>query len=254
MKYLIYFLISSLCFAVTDKDLWDSEIEPESYSEKRINEYKETLLQDEALVSQIDSDTGVEGISYFTGEDQHKLTLSLHTGIRPSRMSGHQQFDFTYAYRFQRFWLEGFVSSISTTFENIAENPRGTSSNADSEYNFSRTDDETENLLVYGLGTSYRFDMPFEYLKERQFFHTVGAYLTYNSLDEGLRGQTYVGPGLKAALNVHKRASKFFHYGLNFTYNLASVKRDAVFEEEPNNDRRLNLAWYTFGFEIGLYF
>ncbi len=256
MKLFLIFIFTVSAFAqvTTDKDLWDINLDKNNYPEQRLKEYRKSLLINERILRSQNDDSGFGQTNYFTGEDNNRISFNYQFGTRPNKAFSHIQGDLLFGSRFEQFWLEGVLSYIRTTFEHISENRSLEETGTNSENSFPRADAQTETLYVIGLGPGYRFPVPLEYFRERDFFHHISTFLTYNRLQEDLRKKTYVGPGLRTSLSFHKRMGPGYHIGLGFSYNLASVKRSAVEEEEASTNRKLTLSWYTYGINLGFYF
>lgn len=254
MKLLIFiFSLNLFAQAPTDRELRLRSLESKNIES---NSYETPNLSNELMIDQEDTDLGIKKESYFTGEDSSRISLKYQFGIRPSTAMSHSQIDIQYAKRLKHYWLEGVFSAVNTTFEQISENPfaDGLNTNSQAEENTPRTSTQSESLYVIGLGPSFRFAVPLEYFQERKFYNTATVLLTYNQLSEGLTGKDYVGPGLRTSYTLIKRLSSKFHIGFNFSHNFAYVKREEAFEGEVNNDRRLNLGWFTYGVDLGVYF
>jgi hypothetical protein len=72
-------------------------------------------------------------------------------------------------------------------------------------------------------------------------------------LNEEFVDKTYKGFGLTTNYGIHKRTGQNFFYGGKFSYNIASVSRDAI-NNEPKKDRSLSLGWGSIAFEMGFFY
>lgn len=217
----------------------------------------EKYLEQESMIYDLNSRTGINDARKYTGKDRNRLTGAYHINGKYEYYADLQAFEATYMRKmdsWHQVWWGLTARLISTQFETITENREaasGDNANADSQYQ--RPNDADQSLTQLGVGAGYRFKMFLHFLDLKDYFESTHVFLTYNSLNESFIKQTYRGYGLTADYGLHKRTRTNFFYGLKFTYNLAIVTREAIGSEEKD-ERTLNLGWFSTGFEAGYFF
>lgn len=246
---LTFFFISTASYSqYTDETIWEDQ-ENKEIDFRKIEEQKSITLRDDIILYDFNEKTGVKDNKHFTGTDVGRFGISYFTGQRVRDLGSFRSLEASYSHRLKELWLSGFIAKMDAQFEDITENKAGES----------KPDDLGESLLNFGFGIEYRFKFFHHWFETEHFFQSVNAYLTYSLLSEEAANTSsnsldYDGYGLRTDYGIHYRASSSLHYGLKLSYNLAWLEREAEFATEASNDLRLQLAWLSFGFDIGYYF
>lgn len=204
---------------------------------------------DETLsIPQIDEEVGIQLDAYTTDQDKAKASLGymLSSNLRDAAsLSG---LEFTYSHKLKKVWLEGYLSQTSAKTKRLTDynSKLGTPS--------AELLEENSDVTQFGLGAMYRTTYIQNLIPSARFFETISAMATYNQFNDAVSEQSFSGYGLKADLGVHRRISPAWHIGAKLSYNLATVKREAQFEEEKPNKRSLLLRWVSVGLEFSVYF
>lgn len=253
--YLFLILFSLLNTAKAELKYYDKA---DINKQDEILEKKEVTLINEEFISSTDEELGLVEDARYSGVDTSQYSVLGHTAFHHSLLSSHAGVEVNYARKISNFWLELFFAQINSTWRIVGENRQNAdptttgSATVVSEDTLFRGKDTTEKLTQFGGGLRYRFKFFWEFFNNERLFQTVSALITYTSLQEGETGEKYTGLGPRVDYGIQKRSSKHFFYGLRFSYQLAFVKRKSKDSLEGTNNRRINLAWPSFAFELGL--
>lgn len=199
-------------------------------------------------LSIVDTEAGVILGTYSTSQDTSRASVGFMIHGNPKDAASLSTFDFTYSTRWNRAWVEAYVGKTAATTKRIT--------NYNSAIATPTVEDleESSDLLQLGLGLMYRTTYIQNLLPSNSFFETISAMATYNQYEDFISGQSFSGPGVKADFGIHRRLTQRFHIGGKMSYNLASVKSEALEEGAGSRDRTLFLRWISFGIDLALYF
>lgn len=199
-------------------------------------------------IPQIDEEVGIQLDNYTTDQDSTKASIGYMFSSNLRDAGGLSSFEFTYSQKFKKIWLEGYIGQTS------AKTKRLTDYNSKVAAPTTELLEESSDVTQFGFGAMYRTTYIQNIIPNARFFETISAMATYNQFEDVISEQSFSGFGVKADLGVHRRLSPAWHIGGKLSYNLATVKREAEFEEEKPNDRSLLLRWISVGVELSLYF
>lgn len=239
---------------VLDDDQLFLDFEKKHIDRKKIEGDKDKYLRDETIISEVNDETGIITEHHYTATDKNRITGAYQFHYEPNKIAEASAFEIEYARKFSTFWVQAFVGQMTTKFEYITENPNTSTSNSNAESNNRRVNGQDEDLTQFGLGISYRFKLNLDFFKTKNIFNDVKVYGTYNTLTESFRSLDYTGYGLRATYALHHRFTKRLQYGFQLNYNLATVAREALTENESRSERSLTLTWLTLGVSVGLFF
>ncbi len=199
------------------------------------------------LEDQRNTTTGLE-VSYNTFEDLNRFNFSLLFNADVRDLT-----DIFYAeVAFGLFLKENKYFDF---FINTQNNKYGTMSAraADIAVDPDLLDETKESFFSFGGGPTYRTYYIRDLIPIKNLFETIHAGAGLGWFFEDRSNEGYFGPGIKAELGIHYRASKNFHIGTKLNWNHFWVKRDEKFVDEPQGIRTLSLTWLALGFDIAIY-
>jgi hypothetical protein len=254
-KLLLLLLIPLTTMAQEHLYLSEEELNPEA--EEILIKRPEKYLRHESMIYDLDTDLGIKEQRQFTGEDRNRISLAGHVSGDYEHFSDLFGGEINYMRRTTRYnqvWWGFQVFLLQTYFDAITENhPANLGAAVSSEASFQRPGGVKQGIFAGGLGVGYRFKLLLDFLRTEDMFETVDVFGNYLELDESSLDVKYRGYGLTTSYGIHKRASTSFFYGGKFSYNIASVTRDA-FDNESRRNRSLTLGWLSLGFEMGFFF
>lgn len=202
----------------------------------------------ELKLALVDAEAGVTLGTYSTAQDTTKASVGflIHGNLKDA--GSLSTYDFTFSHKWNKAWLEGYIGKTAANTRRISNYNRNIDSPSEEDA------EELSDLLQIGGGLMYRTTYIQNLLPSKAFFETISGMLTYNQYEDFITGESFSGPGIKADFGVHRRLSQRFHVGGKMSYNLASVKREAVEEGEGSTSRALLLRWISFGIDLSLYF
>lgn len=246
-------MISSLGAQPVNNNFKDRE--KKYVDEARFKRYQGALLEDEALIPGKNYDLGIIESNYYTEKDSFRINVMALFNPNFRKITSVRSLEIMAGKNLDWFWLEGFFSSTSADFSEIMSNRTSADATVpNSEANFFRSEETSEDLVTLGVGMGHRFRWFQRVLGARDVFEHVASYLTYHSLTEAGRNLTYKGPGFRSDFGLHKRISPTFHVGVNLSYNLGIVEREKLIETENRRDRTFVLSWISFGGDLAFYF
>jgi hypothetical protein len=205
-------------------------------------------MKEGAVLRKRDVKTGLFLEDYNTFDDKNRLSFLYHVNSDLTALTDIQTFEAAYAHRFSDMWIEFFGFRTTGEFKDLtANNP----------FEGAATEDvitSSDTVTAFGASISYRDSWIGHLLDTEKIFTTTAAGVGWYSFHQTFRDKTYAGPGLKADFGIHRRSTRTMHYGLKMSYHLASVKREAEFDEETSSARSHTLTWLTFGFDLSFYF
>lgn len=205
-------------------------------------------LRKGSILRKRNAETGLFIKDYNTQSDKSRLSLLYHVNSDLKHLSGLQTLEAIYAYRFNEIWLELFGLKTFGKFNELTTtNPNETTASTE-------LLNSGDTVMALGASIALRDNWISHLVNSDKIFTTTAAGIGWYSFTENLKGKTYSGPGLKADFGIHRRATRTMHYGVKLSYNLASVKRPADFENESSSKRAQTLTWLTLGFDISFYF
>jgi len=110
-----------------------------------------------------------------------------------------------------------------------------------------------EGFFSLGMGPTYRTFFIRDLIPIENIFETIHAGAALGWFFEDISNEGYFGPGVKANLGIHYRATKNFHIGTMLSWNHYWVKREEKFVDEDQGIRTLSLTWLAFGIDLAFY-
>ena len=192
-------------------------------------------------IIETDTETGIDEATYNTMSDDHRYTIGILLNANPMKLTKIMGGEFVYGFKFASGGhFEIFGSMVNANLEILSDLDNASSLNG--------------SLISGGFGFGLRSSLIQHFIDSNTFFETISGYLTYNQLSSSSISGPFVGPGIKAAYGLHQRVGKTIHYGLKMAYDLASVRRPALTQDETTGDRALILTSLTFGLDLTLYY
>jgi hypothetical protein len=204
--------------------------------------FGENILED-----QRDSRSGLE-VSYDTLKDQNRVNFSLlfNADVRDFTDIVYAELSFGFFLKENKY-LDVFINTQSNKYGVMAA--RASDITIDSE----TLDNTKESFFSFGVGPTYRTFFIRDLIPIKNLFETIHAGAGLGWFFEDISNEGYFGPGIKAELGIHYRASKNFHIGSKLSWNHFWVKRDEKFVDEPQGIRTLSLTWLALGLDIAIY-
>ena len=200
------------------------------------------------IIHSRDSETGLKN-KYDISKDKGRVAFSFHLNTNPYKFSHIISFDLNYSRLIaENFSMEGFFAISKNRFESISEK------NATRSVNLDQMDETIETILTAGFGFSYKSSFIRDILKYDKFYETITGSVAVARMNENFLSENFWGPGIRADWGIHYRFSKYFHWGLKFSWNHYTVRRSEAFLDEPQDPRHLSLTWLSLGIEWALYF
>ncbi len=192
-------------------------------------------------IIETDTETGIDAATYNTKNDDHRYSLGLLLNANPMKVTKIIGGEFIYGFKFASgSHFEIFASMANANLEVLSDLDNASSLNG--------------SLIAGGAGFGLRSSLIQHFIDSKTFFETISGYFTYNQLSSPSINGPFVGPGIKAVYGLHQRVGKTIHYGLKMAYDLASVRRPALTQNETTGDRALILTSVTFGLDLTLYY
>ncbi|HXH32198.1 MAG TPA: hypothetical protein VNJ01_15440 [Bacteriovoracaceae bacterium] len=253
MKYLFLIIFLPGLASADPFRLTEEEVSPST--EDILIRKKEKHLRDESMIYDLNSSLGIRDQRKYTGSDKNRFSISGLVSSDYEHFSETLGVDVSYLRRTERYdqlWWGLQVFGHQTLFGAVTQNQSvGTNPNSDSQ--IKRPQDSEARVFAGGLGVSYRFKLLLDFLRTEDVFESVDVFANVVEFDEAVIEQKYRGYGLTTNYGIHKRSSTSFFYGGKLSYNIASVKRDAIGTESAS-DRSFSLGWLTMGFEMGFFY
>ncbi len=254
MKLLLALLLLPTLVFASNFDLTEDDLNPSS--QDVLIKKPEKYLRDESMIYDLNTDLGIKDQRTYTGADRNRFSVAGHVNSGYEHPASILGFDASIMHRSTRYnqvWYGAQIFNHSAEFGTITRNSRGSSSNSGAESNFDRPSSQKENILAGGLGAGYRFKLLLDFFETEDWFETVDVYVNYLRLNENFIKREYRGYGLTANYGLHKRVGSMYFYGFKLSYNVASVTRTAI-NQENESDRSLSLGWMTAALELGFFF
>jgi hypothetical protein len=256
MKILFFLLITlNLSQASDPWTLSDEEQNPDT--QDILIKKSDKYLRNESMIYDLNTDLGIKDQRKYTGTDSHKFGLAGHVSGDYEHFSDILGVEFNYMYRsksYNQMWYGFQVFQHKTLFNSITQNitPEA-GDNANDESQYQRPQYTKNTISSLGIGIGHRFKLLTDFFSSDDVFEMVEVYGNYIVLNESFIKKQYLGYGLSTNYGIHKRSSSHFFYGGKFSYNLASVSREAI-GNEKKSDRSLSLGWLSMAFEMGWFF
>jgi hypothetical protein len=254
MTYLLLLLLLPLTSFASLFDLSEEELNPEA--EEILLKKPEKYQRHESMIYDFDSDLGIKDQRQYTGSDRNRISLAGHISGNYEQVGDILGGEINYmrrSTRYNQIWWGAQFFQHKTYFDAITQNRRNPSSNANAESNYQRPGDVKNTVMAAGLGVGYRFKLLLDFFETEDTFEAVDVFVNGLQLDETYIKKKYRGYGLTTNYGIHKRSSTSFFYGGKFSYNIASVTREAI-GNEKKSDRSLSLGWLSVAFELGFFF
>ncbi len=268
MKWLLIPL--SLCLFVTFSHattIGDSPEEEAFYEQlldetmppdQPLNEFRENpefYLQEEHIVYDYDSSTGLRDNFTYTGYDKHRMLVGAHINHDLIKAADLLGLDLSYGLKLGSVWALFNFSIFKSRFDLVAENNNSGASgeNTEAEGKYSRAGDVGTTIQQIALGAGKRFRLASDFFNSDSFFESINVYASYNIFQDELRKIDYSGYGLRADYELQHRTAAQFFYGVKLSYNWAIVQREKI-DLEPHNERSLSLSWLSAGLFLGLFY
>lgn len=252
MKYLLLLAFLPLLASADKFDLTEDELNPDS--EDVLIKRPEKHLRNEAMIYDFNSNLGIKDQRKYTGTDTTRFSVAGHVSGDYEHFSELVGFEANIMRRSERYhqaWWGGQFFRHQTQFAAITQNH--TSSTGTGDGAFQRPNNAKATVQGVGLGGSYRFKLLLEFYPTEDVFESVDVFANYLSMDESDTSKTYRGWGLSTNYGIHKRTDTSFFYGGKFSYNLASVTREKL-GDENRRERTLTLGWLSMAFEMGFFY
>lgn len=216
------------------------------YLEDTFSEVEDEEAQ--ILTSSRDLETGITKGKYNLGNDQGRYSFLYHFNSDLLSFTTISSFEFIYGLKKDFGWLDFTVSKSSARFDEVTENNPALGASSE------ELEENSLGILTLGIGLSYRTNYIRHIFRSNTLYETVGAFITYNQVDDSVRSESFSGEGLKADFGIHNRVSESFHIGGKMSYNLAHVKKSIEFEGESSSSRSMLLSWVSFGLDFTFYY
>lgn len=216
----------------------------------------EKYQRNESMVYDLNPELGIKDQRRYTGLDNHRVSLAGHLSSDYEHFTDILGADFTYMHRstrYNRIWYGLQIFQHQTYFDAITKNNTKTSTNPSADSNIIRPGNVKNGVTAAGLGVGYRFKLLLEFVDAENWFENVDVYINALELNETYIKEKYRGYGLTTNYGLHKRVSAHYFYGAKFSYNIASVTRDALNKEKPA-ERTFALGWLSAALEIGFFY
>lgn len=253
MKFLLL-LLPLTTFANEFYYLPDAELNPEA--DEVLIKKPEKYQRHETMIYDFDSTLGIKDQRQYTGADKNRLAFSGHVSGAYEHLVDILGFEAQYyrrSSRFDQIWWGAQLFRVDAKFDAVTQNHTGSSANADADPNLLRNGDSKSAVLGFGPGVSYRFKLLLDFWKAEDWFENIDVFANYIIFQDKDIGKDYNGYGLTTSYGLHRRSNTNVYYGGKFSYNIASVTREAIGDEGVTN-RSLTLGWLTLGFEIGFFY
>jgi hypothetical protein len=235
MKLITSFILLIFCFNV-DAD----------YLENSFSAVEDDGAQ--VVSASRDAETGISKGVYNLENDIGRYSFLYHFNSDLLSFSTVSSLEFIYGIKKGFGWLDFTISKSSTRFDEVTENnPALGTSTEELEQN-------SLGILTLGIGLSYKTNYIRHLFRSSKLYETVGAFITYNQVDDSVRSESFSGEGIKVDLGIHNRTSESFHIGGKMSYNLIHVKKSIEFEGESSSSRSMLLSWVSFGLDFTFYF
>ena len=245
----LFFITNAFAVAVDDYN------EKEVFAPLSASEQNELRNLDQSILKDFNDQLGIMGDAYSTQKDKHRLSFAY--------MISHDYEDFTKTQTIEvqtmhklsglaQTWLSFQFKKTNAKFSAVSSGQATTSSNPNAEGNIERLDHQ-QNLTLMGVGLGYRFKIFSRAFKSDRFFEMLAAYFNYATNSDEATELDYKGFGYNADYGIHYRAGENFFYGAKFSYTVAELKRAAI-ADETRDERVLNFAFFSMGFEMGYFF
>ena len=216
------------------------------YLEDTFSEVEDADAQ--VLSATQDPKTGITRGIYDLKSDVGRYSVIYHFNSDIFEFTTISTFEFIYGTKKSFGWLDFSVSKASARFDQVTTNNSALGATSED------LEESSLGILTLGIGLSYRTNYIRHLFRSSTLYETVGAFITYNQVDDSFRGETFSGEGLKADFGIHSRASESFHIGGKMSYNLIHTKKPLEFEGESSSSRNLLLSWVSLGIDFTFYF
>jgi len=258
---ILLYLFSIAAFATEenkdrDREILLSEPKSENISAEDLNKFPEVYQFTDSVLSERDSETGINSEAYYTRQDRNRVSISYSlsqdyedpTKVQTADIMYFNQFNDSY----RLFWWGVQAKITSARYDAIAEERVSLSGDANSDANTTR-DQELQSFTILGVGLAHRFKVLSEAFGTDRMFEFISVFGNYILHVDSTDEERYTGFGYTAEYNLSRRTGEGFFYGGKVSYNWALVQRPQV-DEEKLADRSLVFGWTSFGLEIGYIF
>lgn len=248
---LLFFLFITNALAVTVDDYNENEI----FSPLSKREQAELQSLDQSTLKNFNDTLGIMGDDYNTQDDKNRLSFAYQFSHDYEDFMKVQTVELQYMRELEGLtntWLAFQFRRTSAKFSAISDGQASLSSDPNAEGNINRQD-QTQSLMLVGMGLGYRFKVFTQAFNSDRFFEMVTAYFNYATNEDETLGANYKGFGYTADYGIHYRSGPSFFYGGKFTYTISEVKRAAI-GNESRDERVLNFGFLSLGFELGYFY
>lgn len=253
MTYLLLILLPLTTFASVF-DMTEEELNPDT--EEVLIKKPEKYLRHESMIYDFNTDLGIKDQRQYTGNDRNRFSIAGHLSGDYEHFNDILGGEVSYmrrSTRYNQIWWGAQFFTHNTYFDAITQNRKIASSNPNAESNYIRPGDTKNTVMAAGLGVGYRFKLLLDFFPTEDMFESVDVFVNGLELNEKFIKQKYRGYGLTTNYGIHKRSSTSFFYGGKFSYNIASVTREAI-GNESKSDRSLSLGWLSIALEMGFFY
>jgi len=256
MKIIVLLFITNLAWAETaDQKFLYQTPNPDKMTPKILNSNKEVYLEKEALIKEVDDETGVFAERYYTRKDTGRLSFAYHASHDYEKLSKLYALDLQVLKKMKSYkdqWWGIQIKRVVAQYNALADELESSSGHADADSQVERRT-SPQSMTIFGLGIGYRFKILTQFFETNRVFEQVMAYGNYIYHFDGETDEKYRGYGATMEYGLHRRVGQSFFAGGKLSYNLASLER-AKKSDEDKLDRSLVFRWTSIGFEVGYYY
>jgi hypothetical protein len=252
MKYFLLLLLP-LNLMASVFDLTEDELDPSA--EEILIKKPEKYQRHESMIYDFNTSLGIKDQRQYTGNDRNRFSIAGHISGQYEHLDNILGAELTYmrrSTRYDKIWWGIQFFQHRTFFDAITQN-HTSGTNANSESNFLRPGNVKNTVMAGGVGVGYRFKLILDFLQTEDWFESVDVFVNAMQLDESFIDQKYNGYGLTTNYGLHKRSSTSYFYGGKISYNVASVTREAI-GDENKRERSFALGWLSLAFELGFFY
>ena len=232
---------------------------PKDLGREGFKKKKEKFLHSESLVTDMNSELGIQEEAYYTGFDQSRLSISVHASSDYESFNELSSFDVQYFNRVDSMvnaWWALQYKFTNANFDAIAQNQvRSIDDDPNAESQYERDTDDISTLAMYGIGVAHRFRFLtlFTGDKSDNFLEMVSAFLNYTTYSDTVVEDPYQGYSASMEYGFHRRSRSRIFFGGKLSYNIGSVTREQKGKEEFK-ERTVTFGWTSLAFELGYYY
>ena len=191
---------------------------------------------------------------YNVKDDNYFLSIAGGTLISTTKLASIIDYDISILKRFNDYFAGVLVSSSTGDFLRYTLNHSTASVNPNAEVNYLRSEENKLTNQLFALSFAYRFNADYSIFGSSKWFEIIYVSMGLMKSSDDLRNLDYAGPGLKTNYRILRRITQHISLGVDFSLQIASVKREAIGETEPSSERSFSLQWATLGASLQVTF